>query len=278
MISYGALRIWPLPEGRFTVGSDKRFVPHDEEEDLPAGTLFISVTPFLIEAHGQVLLLDAGLGEYATGRDVSFLIEGIRRAGFEREDVEMVLLSHLHFDHAGGCVASAGGMDQPTFPNATYFVQGRETDGPGYSGVSLEARERIVHALDAAGQLERVDGDVRINDLVELQHTGGHTPHHQIVRLHDAGRVAVFGGDVLSAPSQATRSFRAKYDYDAEHCQNERRDIVEEAAEHGHLLLFYHSTSRPAGHVVEHGTGLRVEPVGEPIMSGATPPPAREFL
>jgi len=266
MITYGDLRIHPLPEGRFTVGEDKAFVPHLEGDPMRPGTLFISVTPFLVETPSALLLLDTGLGEYASGRDVTFLLDGIRRAGFEREDVTRVLLSHLHLDHSGGCVTDAGGIDVPTFPNAVYVVQRAEAEESTYAGASAEARRRVVHALAAAGQLDLVDGSQRLTDEIELQHTGGHTEHHQAIRITSGGRVAVFGGDVLPAPSQATRSFRAKYDVDGQVAQDQRRRIAADAAENGHLLLFYHSTSQPAGFIAEERSGLRVEPVGSVVL------------
>lgn len=261
-MTYGDLRIWPLPEGRFTVGADKRFVPHVEGAPLPKGTLFISVTPFLVETPSDLLMIDAGLGEYAHGRDATFLLDGIRHAGFEREAVTKVLLSHLHFDHSGGAVIDAGGIDQPTFPNAAYVVQAGEISAP-YSGVSEDARRRVIQTLDAAGQLVRVEGNGWLTDEIEYRHTGGHTRDHQIFRLHTGGRVAVFGGDVAPSPGQLIRRFKAKYDFDAERAQAERSRIVEDAAEHGHLLLLYHSPEEPAAFVSDLGVtrGFAVEQV-----------------
>ena len=261
MITYGDLRIHPLPEGRFTVGEDKLFVPHEEGDPFPKGTLFISVTPFLVETPSELLLLDTGLGEYAHGRDVTFLIENIRRAGFEREDVTRVLLSHLHFDHAGGAVVSTGHADQPTFPNAAYVVQKGEMDAP-YSGVSEEARDRVVRTLDDAGQLVTVEGDGFVTDAIEHVHTGGHTRDHQTFRLHTGGRIAVFGGDVVPSPGHLKRRFKAKYDFDPEHSLAERTRIIEDAAEHGNLLLLYHSPGDPAAFVdLAPGGGIHAEPV-----------------
>ena len=262
MIEYGDFRIHPLPEGRFTVGADKRFVPHTEGDPFPKGTLFISVTPFLVETPNDVLLLDTGLGEYARGRDATFLLDGLRRAGVEREDVTKVLLSHLHFDHCGGAIVSVGaGADQPTFPNAEYVVQRGEIDAP-YDGVSAEARDRVIHTLEAEGQLVAVEGDGWLTDEIEHVHTGGHTRDHQIFRLHTGGRIAVFGGDVVPSPGHLRRRFRAKYDYDDERSLAERQRIIEEAAEHGHLLLLYHSPDEPAAFVDETTQGgVHVEPV-----------------
>lgn len=260
-ITYGDLAIHPLPEGRFTVGRDKQFVPHEEGDPFPKGTLFISVTPFLVETPKEVLLLDTGLGEYATGRDITFLLDGLRAAGFEREDVTRVVLSHLHFDHAGGAVLQAGGFYQPTFPNAVYTVQQAEIEAPGYSGVSAEARDRVIETLEASGQLTTVEGDAFVTDEIEVRRTGGHTRDHQAVRLHTSGRVAVFGGDVLPSPGQITRSFRAKYDFDPQESQTERSRLIREAADEGHLLLLYHSPAEPAAYVEEARQGFRVEKV-----------------
>lgn len=259
MLAYGDFRIHPLPEGRFTVGADKRFVPYPDGQQAPRGTPLVSVTPFLIESRSDLILLDTGLGEYATGRDITFLLDGIRRAGFRREDVSRVVLSHLHIDHCGGAVLDAGGHDQPTFPQATYYLQAGEVHAPEYRGLAAQARDRVVRTLGAAGQLELLDGDTWITAEVEVERTGGHTSHHQIARLHSGGRTAVFGGDVLPAAGQALRSFRAKYDLDPERSHQVRASLVRQAADAGHLLLFYHATHAPAGYVVEERSGMRVE-------------------
>ncbi|MFN3595734.1 MAG: MBL fold metallo-hydrolase [Rubricoccaceae bacterium] len=265
-MTYGDLHIHPLPEGRFTVGTDKRFVPYADGGAMRPGTLFISVCPFLVRTPHATLLLDAGLGEWASGRGAEFLTEGLARHGVAREDVTHVLLSHLHFDHAGGTVYTAGPERRPTFPNAEYVVQAGEAEGAGYTGPSAEAVEQIVTTLEAAGQLVRVAGHGFLSDEIEFVRTGGHTRDHQVWRLHTAGRVAVFGGDVLPAPNQIGRRFAAKYDYDGAESQRWRTALVDEAVAGGHLLLFYHSTAAPAA-FVDGGPrgGVRVEPVGETV-------------
>ena len=258
---YGDFEIHALPEGRFTVGLDKRFVPYVEGAPLPKGSLFIAVCPFLVKTPAGPVLLDCGLGEWAEGRGAEVLLDGLARHGVAREAVTRVLLSHLHFDHAGGAIHAVGGEDRPLFPNAEYVVQKGELDAP-YGASSVASRDRVVRALDLAGQLVLVEGDARVTDAIEVCHTNGHTRDHQAIRLHTAGRTAVFGGDVLATPGQVTRRFLAKYDHDAAHAQAERERLAREAAEHGHLLLFYHATETPAAFVAETAKGgLAVEPV-----------------
>ena len=258
---YGDLEIDALPEGRFTVGLDKRFVPHAEGDPARPGTLFISVTPFLVRTPEAVLLLDTGLGEWAEGRGTEHLLDGLSRLGVAPEAVDRVVLSHLHFDHAGGAIASVGGDWRPTFPQADYVVQRAEVDAAGYHGESERARDLVVATLDREGQLVYVEGDAEVG-RVSTEVTGGHTGAHQILRVHSGDLQAIFGGDIMGTPGQVTRRFQAKYDVDGAVSQAWRDRLGDEAAEAGHLLLFYHSTDAPAAFVVDGPKGQRsVEPV-----------------
>jgi glyoxylase-like metal-dependent hydrolase (beta-lactamase superfamily II) len=262
-VTYGDLLIDALPEGRFTVGLDKRFVPHAEGDAARPGTLFISVTPFLVRMPSETLLLDAGLGEWATGRGTEVLLGGLAARGVAPERVDRVVLSHLHFDHAGGAVASVHGEWRPTFQNAEYAVQRAELTAAGYTGESVRARDLVVDTLDRAGQLVLLDGDGPVpGSRAETTVTGGHTGAHQIVRIPSGGLTAVYGGDVMGTPGQVVRRFVAKYDADGAASQRWRETLAREAAEGGHLLLFYHSTGAPAAFVSESAKGpLVVEPV-----------------
>ena len=260
-MTYGDLDILALPEGRFTVGTDKRFVPHAEGDPARPGTLFISVTPFLVQTPESTMLIDTGLGSWAQGRGTEFLLDGLAARGVAPEAVDRVVLSHLHFDHSGGAITPVGPDWRPTFPDADYVVQRAEATAPGYAGESERARELVLETLDREGQLVWAEGDAEIGP-VELEVTGGHTGAHQIVRLRSGELQAVFGGDVLATPGSVTRRYQAKYDVDGAVSQQWRDRLVAEAAEHGHLLLFYHSTSRPAAFVAE---GARGQHVVEPV-------------
>ena len=260
-MTYGDLDISALPEGRFTVGGDKRFVPHAEGEHARKGTLFVSVTPFLVRAPQATMLVDTGLGSWAEGRGTEFLLGGLAALGVAPEDVDRVLLSHLHFDHSGGAISPVGTDWRPTFPAADYLVQRAEATASGYAGESARARDLVLETLDREGQLVWVDGDAE-RGRVGFEVTGGHTGAHQILRLHSGSLQAIFGGDVLGTPGSATRRYQAKYDVDGAVSRQWRDRLVAEAAENGHLLLFYHSTSRPAAFVTDGARGQHiVEPV-----------------
>ncbi len=264
-MTFGTLTLHALPEGQFTVGLDKRFVPHAEGEALPAGTLFVSVCPHLVITPSETLLLDTGLGSWAEGRGTEVIGESLSRHGVTPEAVTGVLFSHLHFDHAGGAITEVGGEWRPTFPNAEYVVQGAELSASGYKGESARARDLVAQTLDRAGQLRLLDGDGPVTDEIEAEVTGGHTGAHQLFRIAADGASgelrAVYAGDVLAGPSQATRRFAAKYDVDGAASQEWRDRLLVEGAERGDLFLFYHSTS-VAGAFIEPGPrgGWRVDP------------------
>ena len=263
-MQFGTLTLHPLPEGRFTVGLDKRFVPHTEGDPLPPGTLFVSVCPHLVVTPGETLLLDAGLGSWAEGRGTEVIGESLARHGVTPEAVTGVLFSHLHFDHAGGAITEVGGEWRPTFPNAEYVVQEAELSASGYRGESARVRDLVAETLERAGQLRLLTGDGPVTDEIEVEITGGHTGAHQLIRLAadgpGGGLRAVYAGDVLAGPSQATRRFQAKYDVDGKASQAWRDRLLEEGAERGDLFLFYHSTSAPAAFIEPGpGGGWRVE-------------------
>jgi glyoxylase-like metal-dependent hydrolase (beta-lactamase superfamily II) len=244
-MQYSDLEIFRLNEGYFSVGVDKVFLPTDPKAYLPPRSLFVAINPFLIKAPEDILLLDCGLGAEAEGRSITHLVGQLSRHGVQREDVTKVLLSHLHFDHVGGAIYQMLGEDVPTFPNAEYYVQQAETKA-SYTGKSATFRDRVVEALDRAGQLVLLDGDEQISDSIRARVTGGHTEAHQIFTIESLGRTVLYGGDVLPQPSQVNRRFRAKYDFDAERSQQQRTTLAQEAVENGYLVLFYHSTQEPA--------------------------------
>ncbi|GAB5534646.1 MAG: MBL fold metallo-hydrolase [Rubricoccaceae bacterium] len=260
-MTYGDLEIHALPEGRFTVGLDKRFIPAAGGDPPRPGTLFISVTPFLIRTPDETLLIDCGLGEWAEGRGTEFLAEGLARHGVTREAIDRVWLSHFHFDHSGGAIASVGSDWGPTFPNAEYIAQAGELAAEGYKDESARARDLVVETLDREGQLVQVDGDGELG-RVTYQVTGGHTGCHQLVRISSGDLSVIYGGDIMGTPGQVSRRFQAKYDVDGAVSQAWRDRLAAEASETGNLLLFYHSTDAPAAFVEEGPKGgYAVEPV-----------------
>ncbi|HRR08440.1 MAG TPA: MBL fold metallo-hydrolase [Rhodothermales bacterium] len=261
-MQYGLLEVFHLNEGKFNVGADKRLVPHIEGQPFPPRTLHVAANAFVVRTPNEVVLFDTGLGEEAEGRNISFLTDQLAHLGVSREEVSKVFLSHFHADHIGGATYQVGFERRPTFPNATYFAQQREAKTP-YAGRSNDLRAITIDVLEEHGQLVWLDGNGWIEDLIEYEVTGGHTPFHQIAWLHFDGLVVLFGGDVLPQPTQVTRRFLAKYDYQPEQSAEWRQKMARRAYENGAMMLFYHSTSYPAAFLpaFNEKIGYKLEPV-----------------
>src|ERR1700759_4303054 len=119
------MNIFTLSEGSYSVDASKKFIPFNPETDNPRerpASLFIHVNPFLVQTDTDLILLDTGLG-YKDTRDELFIHQHIRNAGFDPEEVTLVLMSHLHYDHSGGLVVERNGKLEPSFPGATHVIQ-----------------------------------------------------------------------------------------------------------------------------------------------------------
>lgn len=146
----------------------------------------------------SVALVDTGFSsDVAARRGISFertAVDAVREFGLEPEDVSTVVLSHLHFDHAGGLA---------DFPNATVFLQ--RSDLEFYTGEFMRFRlcssaaekDDIaeVERIRRDGRLELLAGDAEIADGVSVHHLGGHTPGMQAVEVRGAGSTVVLASD-----------------------------------------------------------------------------------
>ncbi|HVF96517.1 MAG TPA: MBL fold metallo-hydrolase [Flavisolibacter sp.] len=242
----------PLSEGSFTIDKSKLFVPFDEEKhvltDRPVGSLLVEIQPFLVVTSKDVLLLDTGLGfNNATGK--LQIHENIRRAGFEPEQVTKVLLTHLHKDHAGGIANPPaqhfGGGDVMNFPHAKYYLQKRELDFAWQKGFPSFVPDEIEPLLHSH-QVEFLHDDKGvIDDYIFYEHTGGHSPHHQVFWIKDGNETIFFGGDDAPQLQQMKVRYKTKYDFDPGKAMQLRQLWWEQGNKEGWTFLFYHDIKTP---------------------------------
>ncbi|WP_405020243.1 MBL fold metallo-hydrolase [Kitasatospora sp. NBC_00070] len=152
---------------------------------------------------GRTVLVDTGLGgpdsPAASWAPVpGGLTAELAAAGVRPEQVDTVVLTHLHSDHASGSLAADGRT--PAFPNARYLVQRTELDWLTATGSPL--LDAVVRPLRAAGCLDARAGEVALTPEVRVFATPGHTPGHQSVAI--GGRQLVVAGDVVLHPVQLT--------------------------------------------------------------------------
>lgn len=241
------MKIFPLSEGSFTIDKTKLFVPFDEEEHelnrRPVGSLLVEIQPFLVATSKDVLLIDAGLGFGDAGGELQ-LHKNIRAAGFRPGDVTKVLMSHLHKDHAGG-VSFGRNREWPSFPNAVYYVQQRELDFALQKGAPSFVPEEI-EILQGHHQVELLrDDEGLIDNYIRYQHTGAHSPHHQVFWIGDGGETLFFGGDDAPQLHQMKIRYKTKYDFDPDKATALRQRWWDEGRQQGWTFLFYHDIQHP---------------------------------
>ena len=242
-------KIYPLSEGVFTVGHDKKFVPFnlgsDELNDRPTGSLLVEVQPFLVVSDKDVIVLDTGLG-FHNSDGVLQIHENLREHGYEPASVTKVLLSHLHKDHAGCLVfKDFNGMINTTFPNAEYFIYRPEADYALATGFPSYHPDDIEPLLGTS-QVKWLDGEKGIIDgYIHFEHSGGHCPQHIVFLIDDGADKIFYGGDEAPQLKQLKMKYVAKYDYDGKKAMALREQYAERGRAEGWQFLFYHDVKTP---------------------------------
>lgn len=240
-------QVHPLSEGSFTIDSTKLFVPFDEtQHDLqqrPTGSLLVEIQPFVIVTPRDVLVLDAGLG-FTTAEGALQLHEHLKKLGIAPAQVTKVLMSHLHKDHAGG-VSQGDGKRELSFPQARYYIQKRELDFAFEKGFPSYIPEELEVLRDAPQVQYLYDDAGTIDDYILYQHTGAHSPHHQVFWIRTGNETFFFGGDVAPQLQQMKVRYKTKYDFDPEKAMQLRQQWWQQGEEESWTFLFYHDIKTP---------------------------------
>ncbi|MBO1747824.1 MBL fold metallo-hydrolase [Stenotrophomonas indicatrix] len=211
---------------------------------------------------GKTVLFETGIGaffeprmreRYGVQESQHVLIDSLREAGFEHEDIDVVVLSHLHFDHAGGLLAAwhEGREPELLFPNATYVVGAQHWQ----RALQPHPRDRasfipeLPGLLQASGRLEVVDGEYSkvLGHSVRFSYSDGHTPGlmlAEIVGQARAGEQAhggvVFCADLIPGRSWVHVPITMGYDRNAELLIDEKRQFLEDKLARNVHLFFTH--------------------------------------
>jgi len=194
----------------------------------------------LIEIGGRRVLVETGNGDkfspklkelYGIDHDRSIL-HALAEIGVEPESIDVVVMTHLHFDHSGGATRAAGAGLAPTFPRARHVVQRRELE----AALHPHARNRASYLAENlgplydAGLIEAVDGEVEVVPGVRVMPTPGHTPGHQSVLIDGGGEKAVFLGDVVPTAVHVPLPWIMGYDLDVEATLASKQRLYERAS------------------------------------------------
>lgn len=225
----------------------------------------------LIRTQDTNILVDTGAGSKRTDRyrdqyglNGNKLTKGLRTHGITPRDIDVVLLTHLHFDVAGGCTKlDRSGNAIPVFPKAKYMVQARALEEAN------EQHERSKGAyneddflpLQNAGLLDELDGDQEIAPGVRVKVTGGHSAGHQVVLLEAGSERIAYLGDLIPTPLHLPLRNIAAFDRTPDETLDEKREILEMAVSGGWLLVFARALTQRAGYVEQRNGRAQLQPV-----------------
>jgi glyoxylase-like metal-dependent hydrolase (beta-lactamase superfamily II) len=272
----GDLELLPLSDGYFALDGGAMFgvVPKPLWERVAPpdarNRIRMAMRPLVVRGR-HTLLIDAGVGDkvdakaggiYGFDRD-RHLAHALADAGLTEDDIDIVVATHLHFDHAGGFTSRGrDGRVGPRFPRARYIVRRQEWDDaltPHERNRASYFNENYVPLRDA-GVLELVDDDAEVVPGVHLRRTGGHTRGHQMITIESGGRTAVFVADLIPTTAHVPLPWIMGYDLYPMETLEFKRAFLREALDREYLLLFEHDPVTAAGYLRERNGKLEVEP------------------
>ncbi len=254
----------------------ERRIPADERNRIP-----LALRCLLVETPNALVLIETGLGNKENKKFMEIygvdnaptagsafpdrLHEAIAAAGFAADDVDRVIDTHLHFDHAGGNTCRDEEEEvRLAFPRARYTVQRGEWEYAHWKNERIQA-SYLPHNFDPveeAGRWDLVEGEAEILRGISVFPSPGHTPHHQSVLLRSEGETACFIGDLIPTMAHLPLPWIMGYDVEPLVTLASKRDFLRRALDEKWLLVSVHDPETPWGYAVqgEKRVELRDEP------------------
>ncbi|MFH2049679.1 MAG: MBL fold metallo-hydrolase [bacterium] len=244
----------------------QKLIPADENNMIPMHTNL-----FVLKAHGKNFIFDCGLGEDLSDFEKkiynvegeSMLSEGLKSLGMTEDDIDVVILSHLHTDHVGGGVKKVNGKLVPRFPNAKYIIdkeEWRDATHPDERTGAVYVVERY-DALEKSGQIEFIDSDVELYPGIAIDHTGGHTGGHFAIRMESGGKKVWYYADIFSTAVHMAVAYVPGTDLYPLRTMEVKRKFLPQIIEEQIIMAFDHDVNMPFATVAQDGKKLKVTPV-----------------
>ena len=262
-ISIGDIQLTMVSGGRLWIDGGNMFgvIPRDVERESPPDDrhrIQLDTNCVLVNMPDSVGLIDTGYGGKAPAKhrlryrldDGEPLARNLAAIGVCPDEIDWVILTHLHFDHAGGATRhDEQGPLRLMFPRARHVVQRAEWDDAvsGYPELAGAYFPDDFAPLERAGLLELIDGDAEVVPGVTTQLTGGHTRGHQIVRLESGDDSAVCLADMCPMTAHLRTFWTMAYDQFPLAVRRKKPAILNDIVDNHRLAIFSHDPRITAG-------------------------------
>lgn len=232
----------------------------------------LALRTLLIRTKGTTILVDTGLGDKLSEKDQDIfgverpvgLLDELARLGVAPEEVDLVVNTHLHLDHAGGNTVVRDGAPRPTFPRAEYWAQRQEWEDathPNERTRSTYLAENLL-PIQESGQLRLFDGEREIAPGVHWLLAPGHTRAHTAILIESGGQSALYPVDVCPFAAHLERvAWVPAVDLEPLVSMETKRRLVQDALSNDRLVIFDHDPNLEAGRLVGDHDRWTVEQV-----------------
>jgi len=242
----------------------KLYNPGDELNRIP-----LSVRPLLIQYDDRTILIDTGNGTkmseklikiYGVDIEKSSIAIALQKFNLAPDDITDVILTHLHFDHAGGATNIENGKIVPAFKNARYYIQKNHYKwaiNPSEKDRASFFRENYEPLMND-GLLELLDGDGDIFGGISVITVHGHTPSMQMVKITDDNKTLLYCADLCPTSAHIPSQIGMAYDNYPMLVINEKKQIIPIAYEEKWIVAFEHDLYRQASYILSNEKGFAV--------------------
>lgn len=248
-------------------------IPRDRVERLLAEAhmprpVETSINAFLIHTGSRLVLVDTGAGSLF-GPVAGKLPQSLRAAGYQPEQIDTILLTHIHGDHSGGLVVDG----QQIFPKAVVHVDKHDSDfwlsdaqlekAEGEMKKRFQAARTALEPYVAAGRLQTFEGETSLMPGLRALPARGHTPGHSLYAVESQGQKLVLWGDLVhvAAVQLVEPSATVEYDVDPRAAADQRARVLAEASREGYWIAADHISFPGLGHVRAQGPGYQWVPI-----------------
>lgn len=214
----------------------------------------LALNLLLMQTSKENILVDTGVGNKITPKIRKIynpsnfeLLENLSKKGLKKEDIHVVILTHLHFDHAGGITSIFKGEKKLTFPNALHIIQKKEWEtakNPDELNKASYNFKDDISLLEASNNYKLISGDYQLTPEIKLELVEGHSEGMQVVKIESENKLAYYAGDIIPLEAHKHLSVTSAYDINRKDTFEAKKKILQKLDLNNGILFLNHDIKK----------------------------------